>query len=124
MSMQEMGTSAHHTAPSPTPVGKNGLAGAAMVLGVSSLLTSIVFIGGLLGGVGLVLGIVALTTTKRTGVGRGKAIAGVVTSAIAIVVSILAAVLMVRYADKTQECYQPDSLRQYQQCVHQQFSGN
>ncbi|MFJ1544195.1 DUF4190 domain-containing protein [Streptomyces sp. NPDC088246] len=106
------------------PVGRNGLAVAAMVLGLISLMTSIVFVGGLLGGIGLILGIVGLKTTKRTGSGRGKAITGVVTSAIAIVVSILVALFMVWYANKTQECYRPESIQQYKQCVHQQLTGD
>ncbi|WP_369780536.1 DUF4190 domain-containing protein [Streptomyces sp. R33] len=88
----------HHTAST------NGLAGAAMLLGVLGLSTSVFFIGGLFGGIGLILGIIALTTAKRTGIGRGKALTGVVTSAIAIVVSALVAVFFVWYADKTQEC--------------------
>ncbi|MFD8981281.1 DUF4190 domain-containing protein [Streptomyces sp. NPDC059564] len=108
----------HHTASA------NGLAGAAMVLGVIGLSTSVFIIGGLLGGIGLILGIVALTTAKRTGTGRAKALTGMVTSAIAIVVSVLVAVLFVWYADKTRECYRPDSFQQYRQCVHQQFTGN
>ncbi len=108
----------HHTAST------NGLAGAAMVLGVIGLSMSIFFLGGLFGGIGLILGIVALTTAKRTGIGRGKALTGVVTSAIAIVVSVLVAVFFVWYANKTQECYQPDSFQQYKQCVHQQLTGN
>ncbi|REK84813.1 DUF4190 domain-containing protein [Streptomyces inhibens] len=97
---------------------------AAMVLGVTGLITSIVFIGGLLGVIGLILGVVALKTTKWTGVGRGMAITGVVTSLIAIVVSILVAVFVAWYANNTQKCYQPDSFRQYTQCVHQQLSGH
>ncbi|MFD9910321.1 DUF4190 domain-containing protein [Streptomyces sp. NPDC059063] len=101
----------------------NGLARAAMVLGVIGLSTSIFFIGGLIGGIGLILGIVALTTAKRTGAGRGKALTGVVTSIIAIVVSALVAVFFVWYANKTQECYQPDSFQQYKQCVRQQLTG-
>ncbi|WP_406180596.1 DUF4190 domain-containing protein [Streptomyces sp. NBC_01006] len=108
----------HHTASA------NGLAGAAVVLGVIGLSTSIFFVGGLLGGIGLILGIVALTTAKRTGIGRGKALTGVVTSAIAIAVSVLAAVFFVWYANKTQDCYQPDSFQQYKQCVHHQLTGN
>ncbi|MFI6002183.1 DUF4190 domain-containing protein [Streptomyces sp. NPDC051366] len=102
-------------------VSTNGLAGAAAVLGAVGLSMSVVFIGGPLGVIGLILGIVALRTAKRTGTGRGRAITGVVTSAIAIVVSVLIAVLVVWYANKTQECYQPDSLRQYKQCVQQQL---
>lgn len=110
----------HGTRP---PAGRNGLAGAAAVLGVISLSTSIVFVGGLLGVIGLILGIAALMTAGRTGIGRGKAVTGVVASAIAIVVSALVAVFMVWYANNTQECYQPDSFRQYKQCVHQQLTG-
>ncbi|WP_133900090.1 DUF4190 domain-containing protein [Streptomyces sp. KS 21] len=107
----------HHTAST------NGLAGAAVLLGVLGLSTSVFFIGGLFGGIGLILGVIALTTAKRTGIGRGKALTGVVASAIAIVVSALVAVFFVWYADKTQECYQPDSFQQYRQCVHQQLTG-
>ncbi|GAA2277015.1 hypothetical protein GCM10010430_73610 [Kitasatospora cystarginea] len=95
---------------------------AAMVLGAIGLITSIVFIGGLFGVIGLVLGIVALRTAKRSGIGWGMSVTGVVTSFIAIVVSILVAVFMVWYADKTQQCYQLDSFRQYEQCVHQQLT--
>ncbi|GAA2680103.1 DUF4190 domain-containing protein [Streptomyces lunalinharesii] len=103
---------------------KNRLAGAAMVLGITGLSTSVLFFGGLLGVVGLVLGIVALVRTGRARGGRGKAVAGVVTSAIAIVVAVLVAVFMVWYANETQECYQPDSFQQYKQCVRQQLTRN
>ncbi|MFB7381275.1 DUF4190 domain-containing protein [Kitasatospora purpeofusca] len=103
---------------------RNGPAGAAVVLGVIGLSTSIVFVGGLIGVVGLALGIAGLVTAGRTGVGRGRAVAGVVASALAIVVSVLAAVLLVRYADRTQDCYQPDSLQEYRQCVQQHLTGN
>ncbi|MEU1815905.1 hypothetical protein ABZ543_12000 [Streptomyces roseifaciens] len=60
---------------------------------------------------------------KRTGAGRGKAVTALVTSALAIVVSGLVAVFMVWYANKTQECYQPDSFHQYTQCVRQHLNG-
>ncbi|MFI6685644.1 DUF4190 domain-containing protein [Streptomyces sp. NPDC050485] len=104
--------------------GTNGPAVAAMVLGVTGLITSVVFVGGLLGVIGLVLGIVALVKARRTGVGRGMSIAGAVTSCIAIAVSVLVAAFMVWYANNTQKCYQPDSFHQYTQCVHQQLTGN
>ncbi|MFJ9678970.1 DUF4190 domain-containing protein [Streptomyces sp. NPDC101194] len=104
------------------PVGRNGLAVAAMVLGIIGLITSIVVVGGLLGVIGLILGIAALMKAGRTGVGRGMSITGAVTSFIAIVASVLAAVLMAWYADNTQKCYQPESFHQYRQCVHQQLT--
>ncbi|MEV0537185.1 DUF4190 domain-containing protein [Kitasatospora sp. NPDC050463] len=106
------------------PAGGDGPAVAALVLGVTGLLTSVVFVGGLLGVLGLVLGVVALGAGRRTGVGRGKAVAGLVTSCIAIVLSVLMAFFMVWYADNTQECYRPDTFRQYTQCVHEQLTGN
>ncbi|WP_242641060.1 DUF4190 domain-containing protein [Streptomyces kasugaensis] len=95
-----------------------------MVLGIVSLMTSIVFVGGALGVIGLVLGVVAMRTAKRTGVGRGISLTGVVMSFLAIAVSVLVAFFMVWYANKTQECYRPDSLQQYTQCVRQHLAGN
>ncbi|MFE3647410.1 DUF4190 domain-containing protein [Streptomyces sp. NPDC059122] len=95
-----------------------------MTLGIIGLLTSVVFIGGPLAVIGLILGIAALMTAKRTGVGRGKAITALVTSSLAIAASGLAAVFMVWYANKTQECYQPDSFHQYIECVRGQLSGS
>ncbi|GGV06848.1 DUF4190 domain-containing protein [Streptomyces spectabilis] len=123
-------TGAHVHAPGPrgygrrTQNGGNGAARAALVLGVIGLGTSVVIVGGLLGVLGLVLGVVALRKAGRTGVGRGGAVAGVVTSALAIAVSITAAFFLVWYANETQECYQPDTFQQYKQCVHDQFDGN
>jgi hypothetical protein len=111
------------TAPGPTVPG-NGLATAAMVLGLCGLLTSVVLLGGPLAVIGLILGIAALMTARRTGAGRGRAIAAVAMSALAIVVSGLAAVLLAWYANHTQECYQPDSLSQYTRCVRQQLDGD
>lgn len=104
------------------PPNRNGLAMTAVVLGAISLSTSVLVIGGPLGVIGLVLGVVALVTTGRTGTGRGKAVAAVVTSALAIVVSVLVAVLMVWYANHTQACYRPDSFHQYTQCVREQLA--
>ncbi|MGH4034092.1 DUF4190 domain-containing protein [Actinomycetota bacterium Odt1-20B] len=112
------------TAMAPVPTApKNGLATAAMTLGIVGLCTSVVFIGGPLAVLGLILGIAALMTAKRTGVGRGKAVTALVTSSLAIVVSGLVAVFMVWYANQTQECYQPDSFHQYTQCVREHLNG-
>lgn len=102
---------------------KNSLATAAMTLGIIGLCTSVVFIGGPLAVIGLILGIAALMTARRTGVGRGKAVTALVASFLAIVVSGLVAVFMLWYANKTQECYQPDSFHQYTQCIRQHLNG-
>lgn len=105
------------------PTASNGAAVAAWVVGITALATSIILIGGPLGVIGLVLGVLALRTAKRTGVGRAGAITGVVASCVAIVLSALMAVFFVWYADNTQECYQPDGFRQYTECVHHQLTG-
>ncbi|MEV6954250.1 DUF4190 domain-containing protein [Streptomyces sp. NPDC051183] len=121
--MAPNGTAPNGMAPGPTAP-KNSLATAAMTLGIIGLCTSVVFIGGPLAVLGLIMGIAALMTAKQTGVGRGKAITAVVTSSLAIVVSGLVAVFMVWYANKTQECYQPDSFHQYTQCVREHLNGS
>ncbi|MEU7023213.1 DUF4190 domain-containing protein [Streptomyces sp. NPDC046203] len=88
-----------------------------MVLGICGLLTSAVLLGGPLAVIGLILGIAALTSARRTGAGRAMAVIALVTSSLAIAVSGLAVVFLGWYANKTQECYRPDSLRAYARCV-------
>ncbi|GAA1037168.1 DUF4190 domain-containing protein [Streptomyces murinus] len=129
--MNAQGIETHHMASTRTDaVGtrlttpRNGLATAALTLGVTGLLTSVVFVGGPLAVIGLILGIAALMTARRTGAGRGKAVTALVASALAIVVSGLVAVLVLWYADQTQECYRPDSFHQYTQCVRLHLDGD
>lgn len=104
---------------------RNGMAIAALVLGIIGLVTSFVFIGGALGIVGLILGIVSLRTSKRTGSGRGMAIGGIVTSILAIIATIALIIASVWVINKAQNCtqYSSDSA-QYRQCIQQQFDGN
>ncbi|PZT71829.1 DUF4190 domain-containing protein [Streptomyces sp. AC1-42W] len=104
--------------------GRNGPAAAGLGLGIAGLLTSPVLIGGVVAVAGLILGIAALTTAGRIGTGRGRAVAAVVTSSLAVLVSALAVVLLLWYANRTQECYRPDSLHQYAQCVRLHLDGN
>ncbi|MBC3843042.1 DUF4190 domain-containing protein [Streptacidiphilus sp. 4-A2] len=92
-----------------------------MALGTIGLITSVVLVGGLLGVLGLALGIRALRTAGRTGIGRSKAIAGTVTSSLAIVVSITVVISAVWFAHTTQSCYQFHRIHQWEQCVHQQL---
>ncbi|WP_256640081.1 DUF4190 domain-containing protein [Streptomyces murinus] len=129
--MNAQGIETHHMASArPDAVGtrlttpRNGLATAALTLGVTGLLTSVVFVGGPLAVIGLILGIAALMTARRTGAGRGKAVTALVASALAIVVSGLVAVLVLWYADQTQECYRPDSFHQYTRCVRLHLDGD
>ncbi len=66
-----------------------GLAVASLVLGIIGVLTSWILIGGLLGLVALILGFVALGKAKRGEAGgRGMAIGGIVTGAIALLITI------------------------------------
>ena len=111
------------TTPRPTTP-RNGLATAALTLGVTGLLTSVVLVGGPLAVLGLLLGSAALLRAGRTGAGRGKAVAALVASALAIVVSGLVVVCVVWYANRTQECYRPDSFHQYTQCVRLHLDGD
>ncbi|WP_241740930.1 DUF4190 domain-containing protein [Streptomyces sp. L2] len=100
---------------------RNGLAVTAMALGTIGLAGSIVSVGGLLGVVGLVLGVLALRKAARTGVGRTQAVTGLVTSCIAIVMSVAVAFLAVWFAHRTQDCYQYNHVHQWARCVQQQF---
>lgn len=70
-----------------------GLAVASLVLGILGILTSLIFVGGLLGLIAVILGVVALGKAKRGEAGgRGLAIGGIVTGAIALLLTILLAV--------------------------------
>ncbi|MBI1758516.1 MAG: DUF4190 domain-containing protein [Actinobacteria bacterium] len=77
----------------PPAKGGSGMAIAALVLGIVSIVLSFtIWVGAIAGIVGLILGIVGISHAKRPGgSGRGVAIAGVVTSALglAAVVGIL-----------------------------------
>jgi hypothetical protein len=77
----------------------NGLAIAGMVLGISSVvLFFLSWIATIIAIVGLILSLVGLSKSKRLGgIGRGMAIAGVITSSVGIVASI---VILVVVAEK------------------------
>lgn len=68
----------------------NGAATASMILGIIGLLTSVIFCPAIvLVPLGLVFGIVGLTSASRLGSGKGKAIAGLVCSIIGGIVMIV-----------------------------------
>lgn len=75
---------------------KSGLAIASMVFGILGFVSSIFLIGLLLAPIGLILGIVALVKAKRRPMeygGQGFAIAGVVTSALVVlIIPVIAAI--------------------------------
>jgi hypothetical protein len=77
---------------------QNGLAIAGMVVGISSLvLFFLAWIATIIAIVGLVLSLVGLNKSKQLGgLGRGMAVAGVVTSSIGIVASIVITIYAVQ----------------------------
>jgi membrane-bound ClpP family serine protease len=73
------------TAPSAP---RNGIGTAALVLGIIGLVLAVIVLGGLVGIVAVILGIVGLGRVRRgEATNRGVAIGGIVTGALAIVIS-------------------------------------
>ena len=67
-----------------------GLAVASLVLGIIGLLTAFFLLGGLLGLVAVILGVLALGKIKRGEAdGRGLALGGIITGALAMLLTIL-----------------------------------
>ena len=90
-------------APAPE---SNGMAIAAMVVGILSLVTFwLCGLGAVLGLVAVVLGAVALSKANKTPArtGRGQAIAGIATGAVALVISLAFLVFFVVVGESTPE---------------------
>lgn len=103
-----------------------------MVLGIVGLCTALFYIGGVVGIVGLVFSIVALRKTSRgLATGKGMAIAGLVTSILAIILNAVEIVLIVWFFNTVSNCSQYDTtpdpntgISQYNDCVRQNIVGN
>lgn len=82
-----------------------GLAVASLVLGILGILTAFFLLGGLLGLVAVILGFVALGKIKKGEAdGKGLAIGGIVTGAVALLLTILLLVTVgAFFADKKDE---------------------
>ncbi len=109
-----------------------GLAITGMVLGIVGVCTSLFYIGGVVGIVGLVFSIIAIRKANR-GVadGKGMAIAGLVTSIVAIIVNAIEIVLIVWFFNTVTNCSQYDTttdpntgVSQMDQCMRQGILGN
>ncbi|HEU5355636.1 MAG TPA: DUF4190 domain-containing protein [Actinocrinis sp.] len=108
-----------------------GLAITGMVLGIVGLCTSIFYIGGVIGIVGLVFSIIAIRKAKRgLGGGKGMAIAGLVTSILAIILNALEIILIVWFVSSASHCTHQDStpdpitgVSQRDQCMDNIFFG-
>ena len=72
---------------------KNGMGIASLVLGILSLVSWFFFIGGLFGLIAIILGVIALGRVKRGEANnKGVAIAGIVTGAIGLLLTVLVVV--------------------------------
>lgn len=109
-----------------------GLAITGMVLGIVGLCTALFYIGGVVGIVGLIFSIIALRKASRgLGAGKGMAIAGLVTSIVAIIVNAIEIVLIVWFVHTVSGCSQYDTtpdpitgVSQRDQCLRQNILGN
>jgi hypothetical protein len=119
--------------PGPQPEPPKGFAITGMVLGIVGLCTSLFYIGGVIGIVGLIFSIIALRAARRgQSGGKGMAIAGLVTSIVAIVVNAIEIVLIVWVFNTATNCAQYDpqgnpqtgSQSQFDQCMQQGIFGN
>ena len=101
-----------------------GMAISALVLGVIGILLACFAFGGVLGLIGVVLGIVALRRVMRgTGGGKGMAIAGIVTGAIAALIGIVAAIYWAFVWSVAGPCmFETDPAAQ-QQCINEQVES-
>ncbi|MBS2961730.1 DUF4190 domain-containing protein [Actinocrinis puniceicyclus] len=109
-----------------------GLAITGMVLGIVGLCTSLFYVGGVVGIVGLVFSIIAIRKAGRgQAAGKGMAIAGLVTSILAIIANVLEIVVIVWFVSTAANCHQysatPDPVTgtsQYELCLQRGFFGN
>ena len=97
-------------APAPAPYAKapsNGLATASLVLGIIGTVLSLIpilgIVGALVGGIGLVLSVFALLAARKHGVGKGKAIAGLVLGLASIVIFVMISAATVAAVDSVVE---------------------
>ncbi len=110
----------------PVPPQTSGLAVAALVVGVVSILFAVfLFPLGLIGGViGLVLGFVARGKIKRgEGAGAGLALGGIITSLLAVLIAIVWGVLLVNVFQEVVDCLDPDlTEEEATQCVNDRLT--
>jgi hypothetical protein len=93
-----------YASPAPAPAkGSNGLAVAGFVLGLLGFLGSWIpvlnIVGLVLGVIGVILAAIGLAKSRRTGAGKGLAIAGLVLGGLAVVIAIIVNVAFVNAVD-------------------------
>ena len=87
----------------PGPAASNGMATAALVLGIIGVVAGLVpflfFVALPCGILGLIFGVLGRSRSERTGIGRGNATAGAITGGIAIALGIIGLVILGVIAD-------------------------
>ena len=90
---------APHPAAGSEPTATDGLAVAALVVGIVSVVSSFFLLGGIGGVVAIVLGAIAMARVRKSGrKGRGMAITGLVTGIVAVVIAVLIFAFFSRFA--------------------------
>ena len=104
----------------------SGLAIAALVVGVVSLLLAVpIFPLGLIGGViGAILGFIARGKIRRgEASGNGIAIGGIVTSILAIAIAVFVGLIVVQFFDRVADCADPELTQQeVEQCIEDRIT--
>jgi hypothetical protein len=106
-------------------VATNGVATAALVLGIVGLVLSFIGWGFFIALVGLVFGIIAVRKAKRVGVGRGKALWGLILSIVGVIIGALILALVVWAVKTATNCDQNGTATntQIQNCVKNSVPG-
>ena len=92
--------------PYAAPVTKKapGMALAAMILGIAAVLTGFFVFGALLGIAAIILGVLSLKKVKEAGAGKGFAITGIVTGAVAVLFSLCMLFVYISVAQTAEKC--------------------
>lgn len=92
--------------PYAAPVTKKapGMALAAMILGIAAVLTGFLVFGALLGIAAIILGALSLKKVKEAGAGKGFAITGIVTGAVAVLFSLCMLFVYISVAQTAEKC--------------------
>ena len=107
----------------PATRGGNGLAIAALVLGILALFTFLTIVGGIgLGIIAVILGFIARSKAKQgTGGGKGLALAGIITGLLGIVLAIGWGAFLVFFANEVSQCDPNLPEAELQQCIQDQL---
>ena len=81
-----------------------GMALAAMILGIAAVLTGFLVFGALLGIAAIILGALSLKKVKEVGAGKGFAITGIVTGAVAVLFSLCMLFVYISVAQTAEKC--------------------